>query len=530
MSASSIESRPVDLRRVAQAGVEAGSGIVAALGFTWAGMAVDVNPMTRIGQVSGLAALQFRFLLAFVLIAVIWWTAVRLGARALGLRIACGSLAGLATGLYAGGIAVALHGTPWPLNGNRGDAGQVQVWAVGLLEGKPISNVYPPIFPHLLAWWTETFNPGQPGAALKILTLLLVALAGPAVYLAWRLILPPLWALGVGVVAAYPIINAVKPYADVVLLVLIPLIARLMTSLLAAARRSPWTALLIGAGYGVLLAVLFLLYSGWFVWSAPGVFAALTITLVKAVRGGRPALWRALAVLGGATGAFLLLAGTYLVRLLSNSGTPDTYMYFDTMIDPAYFAMWQGDMPGPATAGFWPPPGELAGVGVFAIVLVVGLVIALWSGSDHPAVQVAACSVLGVFALRYWFASHMERDNAVQLYPRTSAELLYCLLVLCGLAGYLLSRRVLARRASAGEAAGAAGVAGAAAVPGVRISGAVLCGLALVFSMAGSATIDKFMPADPSRNTWGQMAWNAHTQQTPGGTCPRFAPAGHCTK
>ncbi|WP_033822187.1 hypothetical protein [Kitasatospora sp. MBT63] len=503
--------------RLTLTGAEALSGVVVALAFTWLSMRIHVNPMTRIGQVSGLAALQLRFLLAFVVIASLLWTLSRWGARTPALRVACGSLAGLATGLYAGGIAVALRGTAWPLNGDGGDAGQVQTWAMGLLQGKPISSVYPPIFPHLMAWWTEHLNPGRPGAALKILTLLIVALAGPAAYLAWRLVLPPLWALGVGVVASYPILNAVKPYADVVLIVLVPLLARLLTGMLNASRLSAPKAILQGLLFGLGLSGLFLLYSGWFVWSAPGVFACLALTLVKTWREGWPVMGRALLLLATTGAVFLVVSGSYLLRLLAGSGTPDTYMYFDTGVDPAYFLMWQGDMPGAVGSGPWPVPGELAGVGAFAVLLLAGLVTALWLGSDQPAVQLAAFSVLGAFGLRYWFASHMERDGAVQLYPRTSEELLYCLLVLAGLACYLAVRR-LGERPRTGRAAERL-----AGVPGLRVSGAVLCGLALFFSMAGSATVDRFMPADPARNTWGQMAWYAHNLRNPDGSCPTYS-------
>ncbi len=181
-------------------------------------------------------------------------------------------------------------------------------------------------------------------------------------------------------------------------------------------------------------------------------------------------------------------------------------------------------MPGAAATGIWPVPGELAGVGAFAVLLVAGLVVALWLGSDQPAVQLAACSVLGTFGLRYWFASHMERDGAVQLYPRTSEELVYCLLVLAGLACYLVSRR-MAEVPRTGRA-----VQRLAGVPGLRVSGAVLCGLALFFSMAGSATIDRFMPADPGKNTWGQMAWYAHNQRYADGSCPTYSLPAVCTR
>src|SRR6185295_13173281 len=62
---------------------------------------VDVNPLDRLGQVSGLAQLQFRFaVFSVVLIAAVILAAKLRGGRALAmtLRIACAAAAGLATG------------------------------------------------------------------------------------------------------------------------------------------------------------------------------------------------------------------------------------------------------------------------------------------------------------------------------------------------------------------------------------------------------------------------------------------------
>ncbi len=512
--------RPHRLRWLGLGALEAAAGASVAIGFTWLCMFIRVNPMTRIGQVSGLAALQLRFLLAFVVIALVWVGLSRWVSRSVALRLACGSLAGLATGLYAGGIAVILTGTPWPLNGTRGDSGQLQRWVDDILNGRPISGVYPPLFPHLLAYWTEIFNPGRPGAALKILGLVLIALTGPAVYLAWRLILPPLWALGIGVISVFPTVHAAKPYVDVALLILIPVLAKFVASLLASPGRSRRAALLTGVGYGAAISVLFLWYSGWFVWSAPGVLACLVLTLVKVGRQGRAALLRVAIVLGATAATFLLMSGSYLGRLLSGSDTPDTYMYFDTATDPAYFAMWQGDQPGAFANAAWPLPGELGGVGVFMLLLIAGLGVALWLGSSVPVVQLAAFCMLGALGLRYWFASHMERDQLVQLYPRTSAELLYCGIILFGMATYLLSQKVLAQRAAAD------GATRPGAGPALRTSGAVLCALAFFFASAGSSTVDRFMPAN--QHSWGLFGWTAQTTPLPDGKCPKFAPDGKC--
>ncbi|WP_354641034.1 hypothetical protein [Kitasatospora camelliae] len=512
--------RPALGRRSVLVAAEAAAGLLVALGFTWIGTTVSVNPMTRVGQVSGLAALQLRFILVAIALMVAWLAVGRWLSRSTALRLAASSVAGLASGLYAAGIAVALRGTWWPLNGAHGDSLQLQDWAVMIQEGKPISGVYPPLFPYLLSYWTEYLNPDRPGAALKVLTLLLTAVAGPAVYLAWRLLLPPLWSLGIGLASLFPIFTAAKPYVDIILLVLVPVFARFIGSLINAGRRSTRTALLLGAGYGVVFALFFLWYSGWFVWSAPGALACLALALVGAGRAGRTALLRAGVTLATTGAVFLLLAGSYLIRLLQGSGTPDAYMYFDTQTEPAYFAMWLGDLPGGYTHATWPIPGELGGVGVFVLLLVAGVGVALWLGAELPVVQVAGSFMVSAFLLRYWFASHMERDQLVQLYPRTSSELLYCSLVLCGMAGYLLSRKLAGRTAAADGALRRPGT------PAVKTAGAVLCALTLFSALAGSATVDRFMPSD--QNNLGRLSWVAHTDQLPNGKCPKYAPGGHC--
>ncbi|MFJ2866301.1 hypothetical protein [Kitasatospora sp. NPDC087314] len=508
-------------RRAGLVGAEVSAGVLIAIGFTWLCMRIDVNPLTRAGQVSGLAALQFRFLLVFVGLALVWWGISRRLSRPLALRLACCSLAGLATGLYAGGIAIALRGTVWPLNGPLGDSGQLQQWVVDIQEGRSISGVYPPLFPHLLTYWTELFNPGQPQSALKMFGLVLIAMTGPAAYLAWRLVLPPLWSLGIGVVSVFPIVHAAKPYVDIVLIVLIPVLAKLMSTLLRAGELSTRTTVVLGVAYGLGLAVLFLWYSGWFVWSAPGALVAFVLMLIRLGKeGGRISLRRGALLLAVTGGVFLTLTGSYLGRMLAQSDTPDGYFYFDTDIDPAYFVMWQGDQPNNLAKIAWPLPGELGGVGVFSLLLVAGVAVALWLGPRLPVVQIAGLCMLGAFGLRYWFASHMQRDELVQLYPRTSAELLYCAIVMCGMAGYLVSQKLTGRSAYA-IIGGRKGP-----VPGLRTSGAVLCALAFFFSMAGSATVDRFMPFN---GAWGQLAWSAQNTVQPDGTCPRFALRENCS-
>ena len=78
---------------------------------------------------------------------------------------------------------------------------------------------------------------------------------------------------------------------------------------------------------------------------------------------------------------FVAVAWRHLLGLLApTGGVNDAYFYFDTNTDPAYFAMWRNDRPGDVAAAGWPPPGELGYVGLFTLILVLGVGVALWLG------------------------------------------------------------------------------------------------------------------------------------------------------
>ena len=112
--------------------------------------AIVVDPLNRVGQVSGVAGLDVRYLLlALVVVGACllaeWrggpaWPVVR--------RCAYAAVAGLTTGLIAGGILLALRGTDWPLFANDGDSGQLMRWADSVIAGRPIPADYPPAIIH----------------------------------------------------------------------------------------------------------------------------------------------------------------------------------------------------------------------------------------------------------------------------------------------------------------------------------------------------------------------------------------------
>ena len=506
---------------------EAATAVGTAAVLTWLGTTIDVNPLERIGQVSALAGIQLRMILMLG-VTVALFVIVARHRPGPAVRLAAAAVAGLATGVTAAGTVVSLRGTVWPLFAQLGDAGVLQGWAYRVIDGAELPPEYPPGFPRLLALTAQVFTDGDVPHAMKLLTIAFVALMGPAAYLAWRMLLPPLWALGVGVTSMLPLIEPYKPYGELVLVVVIPVIAKLVQLVQRSDELSRRRVALSGAGLGVLLAAMILLYSGWFVWSSIGVVALVGGVLFRLRRVcGTPALLTGLIGVGSAAGAFLALAGNYLVHLLAASGTKDTYFYFDTLSDPAYFVMWGLSVPGPQKTVGWPPLGELGGVGVFAILLVVGLGFALALGIRQAAVLTAAACTVSAFLLRYWYASHMARDQAVQLYPRTSLQIMYCMTVLSGLACMLAAERVLAWVRDRAEID-----PGGFRIPRPRsvrpAAVGALCAMGLLFGMSGSATASTYMPQDPSKETLGQLSWMSHVSRQPNGECPRFAPEGKC--
>ncbi|MGW2373990.1 hypothetical protein [Kitasatospora sp. NPDC001683] len=506
---------------------EGATGVVVALFTTWLARYADVNPMVRMGQVSGLAWLQLFLLLLLgaTLAAVI--PAMR-HRKLLPVQLGAAVISGLATGITAAGISVALKGTSWPLNGQAGDSLTLQNWAYQLLHGGSVDPTYPPLFPHLLSWSTRLFTDGDPGHALKLLDLAFTALLGPTAYLAWRLLLPPLWALGIGVTSALPLMDPYKPYTSMVLVGLLPVLAKLLQLVQRAQLLGRREAVLLGAAVGGTLGVLFLLYSGWFVWSAAGLALLGLILLVRLQRlHGFRALGVALLLLGATFVTFLLVSGAYLYQLLTSAGAAvDRYCYFDVYTEPSYFAMWGSDVPGSLAYTTWPVPGEIGGVGLFVLLLLAGAAAALALGPRNSVVLALAAAAASAFLMRYWYAAHMFQNQAIMLYPRTNGQLLYCFIALTGFAFHLGADRYRTRRLKTAPAA--SGPPAAVRTPRGAVVGA-FCALGLLFGMAASSTAGKYMPEDPSvRAGYGNFAWEAQTLRSPDGSCSPYVAANLC--
>jgi hypothetical protein len=499
--------------RIAAGAGEVVACVGAAIGSVALSRSVDVDPLDRVGQVSGLAALDLRFVLLglAVLVACIA-TARHPRVFAVVGRLACAAVAGLATGLVAGGIVLALHGTTWALFANWGDSGQLIRWADDILAGRPIPADYPPVALHLIARWAELTGDSTAGA-LRTSQVVGTALFGPIAYLSWRLVLSPVWALAVALMAAMPLLEPYKPYTTVVLVALVPLLVAFLRVLRRAGGLT-WIRLAIAGGAaGAALGVLFSLYSGWFLWSAPGALIALLARFP----------WRApargLALLGVTAAGLVVVAWPHLFGVIAAAGTvQDRYFYFDTAVEPAYIAMWRNDLPG--NVGPWPPPGELAGVGVFTALLVVGLGVAVAVAGRRTAVLTAGALLAGAWILRLAIASRMYETQTVQLYPRTTAEILFCLLLMAVLAARYGGQRLL-------DAWRARAVASNGHVPrnALPLIGALSAALLLALSM-GSATADRYLPRNDG--SVGLLAYVAQNVRQPDGRCPQFSGPGEC--
>jgi len=482
--------------------------ITAAAGLLVLATQIKVNPMVREGQVSGLAALQLRFAwLALPLIAVVIANA-RSAHFELISRFVCAAFAGLASGFVAGGVAIALRGTPYCLNGHWGDSGTLALWANAISAHDPSGyppHFYPPLFPWALAWYKDLV--GQPALyALKDLQLAGAAVLGPVSYLAWRMLLRPGWALAIGILAAFVVIEPYKPYENLVLVVLLPTVIRYLQVLRRADERTIKQLLEAGLVFGVAFGVMCLTYSGWLRWSAPGVIASALI--VVPWRGGR---WKASVVLGVLTIAvFTVVIWGYLwnietyVKEIAPSGQPivrDNYVYFDVLIDPAYFAMWKGDLPGATTV--WPPPGEIGGLGVYSLLGFSGIGIALAMGRARTAVIALLSIFTGTWLMRFWYAHLMFKTHFVQLYPRTSIELAYIIVVVGGFAAYYVVEYVARRREDSPLRDRWASIGS-------------LVALAFVIGSAASSVADRYMPTQAlSPGRLANLAHDASMQKIP---------------
>lgn len=479
--------------------LEAVCAFSVSVGIAWSARSIQVDPLDRVGQVSALASIGVRviWVVGPVLMALVIALRVRSGAYFPRVtRFACAALSGVACGMLAAGIIVATRGTPYGLNGAGGDSGVLASWAHDVLVGHEVpSAVYPPAQVYVLAALARLLDT-DPLYAMKAFEILGLVAVGPFAYLAWRLWLPPAWALGIGVVAALPMIEAYRPFPLLVLAVFVPVMLRFLRTLRHAALYDPLVIARRGVMYGLVLGSLLLLYSGWFLWSGPGVVIACAIAFPWRTAPRPAVLLCALAAL-----VFALLVAHYALGMMRAPALKDVFLYFETNVDPAYISMWRGDVPGPFNAeGTWPPIGEMGGVGIFTMVLFAGAGFAIATGRARTVIYGLGALVVSAWVQRFWKAHYMFKTKLPQLYPRTTAQILYCLLLLCGFGIYYHVRQARAR----------ADADSALHSPWSTLG--VAWALAMLFVSAGSSLADRYMPT-ASHGFYGELAYAA--QLTP---------------
>ncbi|MEV6972928.1 hypothetical protein [Kitasatospora sp. NPDC093806] len=510
-------------------GAEVLVSVAAGLGFMLLCTHISVNPTNRIGQVSGLAKIQqYAALIGIPVLAALLFLAYRGTLRyyQVAQRLVCAALAGLSTGVVAGGIAVALHGTPWGLGGQEGDPGNLMGMANDMIRGKGLPGVYPPLFPALLAVWAKLFHGGIPGVghALKDLQLILSALVGPMAYLSWRMLLRPFWAMAVAVPTSIVFLDPIRPYSHGSMLVLLPLLAACFREIRRSDELSARSAALRGLGFGVAFGVMFVWYSGWYLWAAPGSF--LLALLIFPWRRGKRALQRALVFLGAMLVTAAVIGAPLLYQLVKlGASTMDRYAYINTYIDPAYVLGWASDRSGTLTYHNWPESGELAGQTGFALLLLLGVGLGVGLGLRNIVVRTTGFVLIGAWLLRFWFASHMEHNQAVQLYPRTTWIIFYCLIILTVMGIMLTYERGFGWVRS--TLADVAPARAARISPRVlaQLAAGLICAVALFTTMGGSWSANRFMPStNPGVEDMGLDALRAHLQALENGDCPKYSP------
>ncbi|WP_194924362.1 hypothetical protein [Catenulispora pinisilvae] len=393
-------------------------------------------PLDRVSQVSGLAALQFRFLLPALACVVFLLLARRSEKyRVLASRTAFAALPGFTSGFLAAGVTLALRGANLPLNGTAGDAGDMERWAIMLQHGEMTHPGYPPLYPRIV-WFVAKLNHDNVFVGLKYTEVLTTAILGPAVYLAWRFVVSRPWACVLALVYVPTLAEPYKAYEPLVLAIIIPIVIAFMRYLQTSPSKGLIHLAIAGLAWGLLVGEIFILFSGPFYWAAFGV--ALGAAVLFPWRTG----WRHGATLLGTTVVGFLIPSYHLIDGLLHEA-PDPYFFFGTSQDPAYTFVYLTDMPGNAIRnGTWPPTGELGGVGVFGVLILILTGVAIWLGMRRTPVLLTAGLLTGGWVMRFYLASHEYRDQLVRYWPRTTTFSLYCFLILAVFAVKLIGERV----------------------------------------------------------------------------------------
>ena len=145
---------------------------------------------------------------------------------------------------------------------------------------------------------------------------------------------------------------------------------------------------------------------------------------------------------------------------------------------------------------------------MFVLLLIAGLGLAVALGGRRTTVVTLGALLAGAWVLRLWLASQAYATGTVQLYPRTSAEILYCLLLLS-----VFAVRYGVRRFGERLPRGVSPVA-------VTVGG--LCAALLLGLSIGSSVADRYQPRNDG--SVGLLAYVAQMVRQPDGTCPDYGP------
>ncbi|MFD0329857.1 hypothetical protein ACFQZC_20770 [Streptacidiphilus monticola] len=211
----------------------AGEGVLAlALTVVLTALAARIhgNPLHKAAQVSALSRMQLLVSgTAVVVVGVLGRYAVRGSGRRwdLLLRLGAAAVVGVTGGFLGGAEAWALHGTPWPINGETGDNGRMIRWAQQVQAHGTFDNIYPPGMPHIGAFVAEHFTHGNVPEAFKPIYIFCLAFTPVLVFLFWRMLVAPLPAAAIAVLGALTSPMATKPYSPLVAMLLVPVVAKL---------------------------------------------------------------------------------------------------------------------------------------------------------------------------------------------------------------------------------------------------------------------------------------------------------------
>jgi hypothetical protein len=218
-------------------------------------------------------------------------------------HLATAGLASTASGVWAVGALLALHGTSWSFFADRGDAGRYIEWAADL-SARP--SEYPPGGLWLLRGMAIVLDMPE-AMALKPTTILVMALTGPLSYLAWRMVSAPTFALYAGVVAAVPYWQSYLPMRRIVLFLIVPVMLAAAQLLLEERPTGGRREVARAAGLGLAFGALTLLYSGWTYFLALTLLPLGVLGVIRLVRDDPRARLRRLGVLVAFGGPTLLV-------------------------------------------------------------------------------------------------------------------------------------------------------------------------------------------------------------------------------